>query len=224
MKKVSIYLLQHPVTKEVRYVGETVQTLKKRYAGHITKAKSTGKKPHSACWIKSLLDIGVLPDMKLIEVCDESIWEEREKYWIAYYGLDSLTNHLEGGRSPKGHHLSSEHKDNVRKSLIGKTRPEEVKKKISDSHKGKVVSQITKDKLRKHNLGKVQSLNQRLKTSNGGVLQINPLTNKIIREYLTLGDIIKDYPKLYKGNIASACNGRLKTYHKFIWKYKKDMV
>lgn len=222
MKQFNIYLLRHPLTREVRYVGETTQTLKKRFSAHITRAKTSGKKQQSSCWIKSLLDQGLLPVIELIEICDESVWEEREDYWISYY--PNLTNHNRGGRNPGGFPLSNSHKKAIKDSLKGRIRPDDVKLKISNSHKGKVVSQVTKDKLRNINLGKIQTLEQRLKTSAGGILQINPITNKVIKEYLTLGDIIKENPQMYKENIASACNGRLKTYHKFIWKYKKDMV
>jgi hypothetical protein len=219
---VKIYKLIHPTTKEIRYVGKTVQSLKKRLSGHITASKKEGKKNHCQSWIYSLLSQNLKPEIILIEECNTNIWEEREKYWIKYH--KNLTNLHEGGNSASGHKLSDEHKQNVSSALRGKKRPDEVKQKISAWHKGKVLSQSTKDKLRQCNLGKNQSLEQRLKTSYGGILQIDPLTNKIVKEYLTLGDIIKENPKLYKGNIASACNGRLKTYQKFIWKYKKDMV
>lgn len=219
---VKIYKLLDPNTKEVRYVGKTIASLKKRLSGHITAANKIGIKTHCECWIYSLLIQNLKPEIILIEECDDSIWEEREKYWIKFY--KNLTNLHEGGNSASGHKLTEIHKLNVSNALKGKKRPDRVKQKISDWHKGKVLSQSTKDKLRQCNLGKTQSLKQRLKTSYGGILQIDPLTNKVVKEYLTLGDIIKDNPKLYKGNIASACNGRLKTYHKFIWKYKKDMV
>lgn len=91
-----IYRLKDPITLEVRYVGKTVSSLEKRLGEHISYSKKG--KTHRDNWIKSLPD---RPIIELIEECDDSIWEERERYWITYYKA-RLTNHTDGGEGMLG--------------------------------------------------------------------------------------------------------------------------
>ena len=90
--KVYIYALKDPLTKEIRYVGKTVN-MKNRLRNHIYKAKKG--KTHRDNWIKKLLSQNLLPEKVLIVVCCEFNWAEKERYWISQY--DNLTNHALGG-------------------------------------------------------------------------------------------------------------------------------
>lgn len=211
-----IYVLKCPDTNEIRYVGKTIESLNKRLSGHITKARYN-RSTHVSCWIYGLLQENKLPIIKLIELVKDELWEEREQYWIAYF--DNLCNHTIGGEcGTLGYIPTQSHKDKLSQSLKGKIRPLEVRLKISNSHKGKILSEITKEKLRQCNLGKKQTIEQRLKTSKS-VLQIDPKNNMIIKEYSSISAAAQDNNCL-KGNISSACTGRLKTYKGFVWKHK----
>ena len=93
-----VYYLQDPITKEIRYVGVTTQTLNNRLSGHIYDAKNK-KGRHVLHWIASILEQGLKPEIHLIEECDDSIWQDREMYWIKEYkdrGYN-LTNIDKGG-------------------------------------------------------------------------------------------------------------------------------
>lgn len=83
----------------IRYVGVTSRTLTGRYHQHIYAAKTTNGR-HVCYWIRSLLDKGEKPVMTLLEECNDAIWEEREKYWIAKFLEEGccLTNISPGGK------------------------------------------------------------------------------------------------------------------------------
>jgi hypothetical protein len=95
-KIVYIYALVDPKYERVRYVGKSVN-LENRYEQHL--CEFTGVNPRKERWIQNLKDKGLKPELVVIEECDQSNWEEREKYWIAYYRelYSDLTNISDGG-------------------------------------------------------------------------------------------------------------------------------
>lgn len=216
---VKIYMLKDPDTLEIRYIGKTKQPLRRRWFGHITHSRLT-RTSHVSCWIYSLTQLGKKPLIELIEECEENVWTEREQYWIAFY-KEQLTNHSIGGEAGSlGYVCTDEHKKKISNALKGRKRTQEERDNISVGRTGIKLSDITKDKIRNVNLGKKYSLESRIKKSKYPVLQIDKFTKKIINEFPTLG-IAQEITGCLKGNIVSACNGRLKTYKGFIWRYKK---
>jgi hypothetical protein len=101
VKEVYIYSLKDPNNFEVRYVGKTKFSLSKRLKQHVSDAEkiinksNTRKNNKRYSWIISLLKCDKLPIIELIESVDESIWKEREKFWISKF--DNLTNMTTGG-------------------------------------------------------------------------------------------------------------------------------
>jgi len=93
MKKYKIYCLKNPDTMKIRYIGvTTAKYLSSRLSQHYYTAIHDYQ-THVAKWIRK---IGKKPIIELIEIVDESVWEEREQYWISYY--DNLTNTHKGGK------------------------------------------------------------------------------------------------------------------------------
>jgi hypothetical protein len=107
-------------------------------------------------------------DYEIIE--DNLSWataNEREKYWIKFYGRKdlnegTLVNMTDGGSGfenlsdaskkkislkLKNKPKSEEHKNKIKNSLIGRKHSEETKKKIAKGNIGKIVSIHTKEKL-----------------------------------------------------------------------------
>lgn len=85
---------------EIRYVGKS-NNIYYRLKRHIRNTKLAIKKniklTHKDYWfIKNNFKIGVV----LLETCDESIWGEREKYWISKFS--NLTNTSSGGLGGSG--------------------------------------------------------------------------------------------------------------------------
>lgn len=93
-KKYLIYVLKHPITKKIRYVGVTTKSLNQRLSQHIYSKKRIGTKVSK--WIKKLSISKLNPIIELIEVCDSTNWEIREKYWISHF--PNLLNQHEGGK------------------------------------------------------------------------------------------------------------------------------
>lgn len=120
MKTTYIYALLDPRTNEIKYVGKSDYP-KARYKTH---CKRTDNK-HLMNWIKQLKRENLQPSLMTLEECDNSIWQERERYWIKYYREQGckLTNLTDGGDGTIGYEFT-----------------EEVCKKISAFHKGKPLS------------------------------------------------------------------------------------
>jgi hypothetical protein len=222
MKPVKIYMLIDPITNEVRYVGKTVGNIKYRLSAHISEAKRKTSKSHKNSWIQSLLNEGLKPKVKLLEETLED-WEKLEQYWINYY--PNLTNHSIGGDSGALGVIPSKETiqkriDSIKEGIAsGRIDYTERAKKISQAHLGKKLKESTKEKLRRINLGKKYSLETILKKSKGGVLQYD-LNGNLLGEYITITEAAEK-TGFFRGNISSACTGRLKTYKKYKWEYKK---
>lgn len=83
-----IYVLKHPETKEVFYVGQTVQDLDTRLTGHLGSSESNKQKVE---FLKGLVALGLKPVIQEIETIhatcyiDKYLVNERELYWIRYY-------------------------------------------------------------------------------------------------------------------------------------------
>lgn len=169
MKKVKIYKLIDPFTLEIRYVGKTEKSLKHRLSMHITTSIKNKNKTHKEAWITQVYNKGKRPIIELVEEVNFEDWQEKEQYWIAQF--KNLTNICLGGIGGTGRIYSESErieKSNLMKKLIEEGKivyTEERNKKISEAHKGKILSNSTKEKLRKANLGKKQELEQKLKTA-----------------------------------------------------------
>lgn len=101
-----IYTLIDPTTNEIRYVGKA-NNPEKRLEAHIY-GSQVDSNPHKYHWIKKLRRAGLKPILHVIEICADSEWKQREKYWIAKYRKSNhkLLNISKGGdagdMSPEG--------------------------------------------------------------------------------------------------------------------------
>lgn len=179
-RKVKIYILKHPDTLEVRYVGKTVRSLSRRLGNHIDNAKRRKHNKHLSNWILNILSNGKRPIIELIEEVDNSVWQERERYWITQY--PNLINLTEGGDGCKGflhdevtkikcglpnigRKHTQEFKDAMSNRLKGISLSEEHKAKIGLANKGKIRDPATKKKLSESHKGIQQSEKSRRKRS-----------------------------------------------------------
>lgn len=87
-----IYILCHPITGELRYVGKA-NNPRQRLSSHLG---SNHKVPVSN-WIRSLKSKGLLPVMEVIEETDD--WMTAERFWICHLRFLGfrLLNLTEGG-------------------------------------------------------------------------------------------------------------------------------
>ena len=90
--KGKIYILLHPDTKEIKYVGMTKLSLRHRLSLHLTEKK---KITYKSYWIAKLKKEGKVPLIQEIDNSDNlEELSKKEVYWIKYY-LDKgvkLTN------------------------------------------------------------------------------------------------------------------------------------
>jgi group I intron endonuclease len=140
------------------YIGQA-KDLKSRIRSHKYSAKNKNTPLYSAIskygWDYFTINI--------IEECDKTLLNDREVYWISQkksiypngYNLLIGGNQSDHNEYTKikiskkriGIKFSQKHKDNLRLSHLGYVMPDEQKRKISQSSKGKVYSEETKKKL-----------------------------------------------------------------------------
>lgn len=109
----NIYTLECPFTGEIRYIGKTVKPLSGRLQQHTSDTVKV--KTHNGNWIKSILNKGGIPTIKLLETVP---WEESqsaEMYWIAQFKTWGfrLTNETDGGEGNSGRSHSLEQRRKV---------------------------------------------------------------------------------------------------------------
>lgn len=124
MGEINIYGLVDPASSELRYVGKTAQRVSARLGGHIAAARAKGRKAPVYCWIRSLLDRSLRPEVILLDVVPSVEWEEAERFWIAYFrSLGArLTNLTAGGDvGCFGFKMPAEAVEKLRRRNLGNT-------------------------------------------------------------------------------------------------------
>ena len=213
--KTYIYILRHPETFEIRYVGKT-NNIKRRFAQHKSKKclEKTGSKK-LASWILKLLSNNLLPIMEIIEECDDN-WEEREKYWISYYSNTNLCNLSNGGEGV-GHNDYT--KSKIKNALTGRKRSDEEKQAISKAMIGKKRGKYTnteghKKRYENHEERKKCGIKLRKKVGQ------YDLENNLIQEFESLREASRQL-NIDCGSISKCCRGKIKSAGGYIWKYKQ---
>lgn len=218
---IGIYKITNP--KGLIYIGQSVD-LEKRlnsYKRLYVKNKKIVK------LYRSLIKYGAENHVfEIIENCEIHLLNERERYWQEYYNV--LENGLncritkQNDRSGKVCRetlvkMSMASKGN--KIWLGKKHTQETKDKISKANLGRKHSyEVNKSKGRK---GRISNMKGRFSVNNPlsvKVLQFD-LNNTFIKEWDCLMDIKRELG-FHIGNVSSCLKGKLKTYKKFIWKYK----
>ena len=141
---VSIYVLSHPITNEVFYVGATTKTLKERLKGHYSKVYEAKKGDIN--WNKRLKYLNDLLPLKAnitqIGTCDLDESDEAEKYAIEQYSkVCELTNQTKGGKGNNTYNMLSDEqkiitKIKIQNKLKGKPKPEGFSENLSEKRKG----------------------------------------------------------------------------------------
>lgn len=208
-----IYTLSHPLTKEIRYVGKTSKTLKRRLMNHICDAKVKRYKNHNCNWIQSLLKDNLEPIIEELDSTSEKDWEYLETYWINQFrqwGFN-LTNLTNGGDGNKGQIFSKESIEKRAIKLRGQKRSDEFKKRHSELLKGK-----PKSELAKANIRKVVINNQGRK-----VVQLSLDSNEYIREWDCMAEPA-DFYNVDRTSLMRCCTGKFKKSAGFKWMFLED--
>lgn len=138
----------------IRYVGQTITTLKNRLKRHINDAKNNRFDYYKDRWLRKLIKNNLIDNVEilLLETCKLEDLNDREIYWIRYYRslYNDMTNTSDGGLLPPlkgkdhpfyGTHRSEETKIKIRETKIGDKNP------MYGKHP--IMNQITKEKISK---------------------------------------------------------------------------
>ena len=105
-----VYGLMDMEVGQIRYVGQTTRTMKKRFAEHVEHARQ-GRKTPVHCWIKSILDRG--GEVGIMPIIENAVLHETEVEVIARLkdeGYD-LLNLTDGGEGTLGWIMSDEQRE-----------------------------------------------------------------------------------------------------------------
>lgn len=103
--KYYIYALYCPLSNQIRYIGQTVQTPKRRFDHHVWESKNLIEiNTKKVNWFRKLLKLGKLPELIIIE---DGLFENQQQLdnieikWISYYKELGcrLVNGTNGGNS-----------------------------------------------------------------------------------------------------------------------------
>lgn len=217
--KITIYTLASSADpNNIRYVGKTRQTIKRRLQGHICCAKKALEKGcstnHNYNWINKELQLGntiIIEEVESLDFLENESWDWFEKYWIAQFKIwgFKLTNIREGGED---NYVPTPTKEVIEKrasKIIGKPRSLEVKEKISKELSGIEKSEEIISKI-KDSVTKKQGR---------PVLQLDKTSKKVIKEWES-GSEAARVLHLDKSNLNACCKGKKKSCGGYIWEYK----
>lgn len=228
---VYVYTLEHPTTKEIRYVGKT-KNPKMRFQNHMNKGHN--KTSHKTNWIESLKREGLRPVMKVLDEVSNEEWKYWEKFWIALcteWGF-SLTNHTSGGEGLSFANKSSFKKGNVpwnngtaniKKCVICDTKFKNSKSAKKSTCSKKCASIIRSEATKNTQFKKGEKVWNKnkpgYKTSKRKPVLQYDLNGNFIKEFECCKDASIEMDCIPE-NIRRACIGKSKTAKGYKWKYK----
>ena len=233
--KVYIYGLKCPEKDIIRYVGKSKKP-KSRYSSHLshTKAKRYDN-IHLYRWIAKLLKNGLKPELIILDTCIDDNWKEKEKEWIAKFGLSNLLNMNDGGIEPPdntGFKWTEEQKKNhpshLRKGkpqwvdiphpLLGKEHPAKGQKRDKE-----FCELMRKQRLENNGMRGVKLSKERIDQIKNRVRKPVELIDEnanVLNTFVSCkeaGDILN----IDASNVSRVCNGVFKQTKGYVFRFKK---
>ena len=201
-----IYKITNKVNGKV-YIGKTIYSIQKRWEEHLRDAKKSRceKRP-----LYNAINKYSKENFKIeqIEECSYDILNERERYWIEYYGsFKNGYNATIGGDGQS--YLDYE--------LIYKTYLS-----IKNIRKTAELCNCSQDSV--SYILEIYGIDEEKRKINGhrcrmkSVAQIDIKTNEIINTFSSITEAEKNCPKS-KGHISDVCKGKRKTAGGYKWQY-----
>jgi hypothetical protein len=170
-----IYGLYHPETGELRYVGKTARSLRRRLYEHVWDALNDRSRSYCKNWIRSL---GANPTIKPLLVC---LWDNSSFYeialiaWAKSLGL-SVVNSTDGGEGSFGFRHTDDIKAVISSKMIGVGKSTETRAKMSLAARSrKPISEATRERMRASHRGYSPSAEHRGKIAEALRGRVKPL-------------------------------------------------
>jgi len=158
---VYIYGLYDPRNGLLRYIGKAINP-KQRLDLHVSESRH-GRNTHKNQWVRKLISIGVIPEMRVLETIensDDKDWQDRERWWIkaARNSGDPITNLDDGGRF--GTQKSQETKDKIRAKAVGRKMSADAVDKMKATKAERLTPEV-RNRMRLSQLGKRRTPEQK---------------------------------------------------------------
>jgi len=130
-----VYKIENKLNNKI-YIGITIQGARTRFLHHLYESRSGSSFPIH----RSINKYGKENfTIDTIEVCDSAEkMKEREKFWISFYNTTDRSigyNRTIGGDGTFGRLHSDETKEKIRRKALGRRASEEIRARMSESHK-----------------------------------------------------------------------------------------
>lgn len=145
-----VYALIDPRTNDVRYIGKTIRTSRRRLRRHLAESYLAAN-THKDRWLRGLLAAGLEPEITVVQRC-ESLAEladaERAHIASARASGARLTNATDGGDGIGGWKHTPESREKIRAALTGKPKSAEHRRNSGLAQRGRKASDATRAKQR----------------------------------------------------------------------------
>jgi Uri superfamily endonuclease len=202
-----LYSLNNPITNEIRYIGQTTQSLSNRLKKHLRDKSKT----HKTNWIVSLKNQQLAPTIHLIQIL-YSKQECNNAEILLIASTPNLTNSTKGGEGS-----------------IGFKHSKESISKMSNIASSRMKEAGRKEFLRAKGLEQWKNIDEKSKTQN----RLKQLGRKEIYQFSLDGDMIekfesardceRKYPQFKRQLIVPCCKGIYKTGYGFLWSYQPEL-
>lgn len=205
----SIYKITNKINDKV-YIGQTTTSLESRFYKHCWDAKN--KENANSPLYKAMLKYGIENfSISLIENCENSLLDEREKYWIQYY--NSFYGDGYNATSGGGGNAKVDEQEILILWEQGKNQKEIAKTLSCDRH-------TVSKHLVSNNISHLDRQRNKIGNAKKTVLQLN-LAGEVVAEYVSATAAAEATNSQVSG-ISLVCNQKRKTHNGYIWKYKEN--
>jgi len=218
MSDVYIYTLSDSDTKEIRYVGKTINPSQRERA-HFNNLKGINLRVN---WIKSLKTLQKKPLLEVVDIVSPDDWEFWEKYWISQFKQWGfrLVNTTDGGEKGK----SFKHTENAKKKIsiaqTGRKMHKAWRNAISQGRKGMKFDDEHRKNLsiaRQKNISNPSYIEPWSKK----VVQIDAFSGKKMKTFNSISEA-EDKTGANNSTITACCKGRRKISKGFYWCYAEN--
>lgn len=198
------------------YIGKS-KDIQRRWKEHKIDPFNTNNAMYNSLLYKDIRKYGLNNfEFQIVEECEESQLNEREKYWIASYNTYVQNTNGYGYNMTKGGEYTALlplfDREKVLQLWNQNKSFKEIQKEVGCSKT--TLTNILNDL----NISVKERFQRGARDRNVAVLQYDLMGN-FIKEYISIADAAQEV-QTSTGNIIYACNGKLKSTAGFQWRYK----